>query len=768
MRRASEDRLLRQAREQFKRSEDYEGDFIKSFITDTMFANGDSDNNWQWPDDLWRNRQLAGRATLTINQIRTLNNNILNEMKKNPPGIIVRATGGKASVESAKACSGLMREITRRSRFANIVLRAARFQIDGGVGYWRVLTEWEPGAMHQRLKVASIKNMTSARIDCDAKEPDKSDAKWGFIFEDVLKEWVHKKWPKTRHMPLGSSTFYGDTTMAGWASESHYRMADWYNLEEEADELVLYVDPINNEVDTAFLSQIPNEPLNEGDGRSIRELVLDDPMTQRRKIMRPQMMWRKIIGGAILEETKWAGKYVPIIQVVGDEVEIDGQLDRKGNTRLLKDPQRMVNYWTSSATQSVALQTRTPWLVDLRSIEGFETYYASSNVVDHAFLPYRSRDSQGNELAAPKKIAPPEMSNAYLAGMQFSDRQLMTISGQREMNRDDQNDNLVSGRAIRQRKVNAETSTFGFRDNVDIAVEHTGRVLLDLMPHIYDTERVIRYKEDNGTDKEIRLDPRLPQAYAKRKMPGEENAEQVVFNPLIPAYDVDATAGPDFTTQREYAVEAMSTVVSTNKELWNVIGDLLVQNMDFPGAEEMAERLKRMIPKNLLGEGPDVPTQQLQLENQQLGKLIENYTALLAEANLKLKNKDEQLTIDVENALTKRIKEVGNAIADLKAVGLEGEGKKIIIQAVQEALSMSLPREVKQLENKETPQPDMDGVTPSAIVPAPGNPKPPPIEPPAQRQPTHPNGKIADDGHEYVEHEPGKFARVTPPEEMPQ
>lgn len=756
MRKTSEDRLLRLARKQMERSDNYENAFLKSFTQDLMFANADPDNNWQWPGDLFRNRQLQGRATLTINQVRTLNNNILNEIKQNPPGIVIRATGGEATVQSAKAYSGLAREITRRSRFSNIVTRAARFQIDGGVGYWRVLPEWVPGAMVQRIKVGSIRNMTAARIDCDAKEPDKSDAKWGFVFEDVLKEDVHQKYPKTKTMALGSSTLNTDR-MAGWMTESHYRVAEWYNLEEEADELVQYMD--DDKETTQYLSKIPNDPMEPSQDNplslSIREQLLQDPMTQRRKVMRPQMMWRKIIGNYILEEKKWPGKYVPIIQVVGDEVEVNGTIDRKGNTRLLKDAQRMLNYWTSSATQSVALQTRVPWLVDLRAIEGYETYWASANIIDHAYLPYRSVTSEGAPLEMPKKVSPPEMSNAYTTGMQFSNSQLMTISGQRDNSKEAERDNLQSGRAIRQRKVQSETSTFGFRDNIDIAVEHTGRVIIDMVPYIYDTPRMIRAIMEDNKESEINLNPQSSIAYREQKTEGKENSVEIEFNPNLGNYDVDASSGPNFETQREYAVEAMSTVLSTNAQLWGVIGDLLVKNMDFPGAEEMAERLRRTIPKPILGEGPTPEMEQLQAQNQQLSKLIENFTALLAEKNLELKNKDEKLTIDAENAITKRIKEVGNSVDDLKKVGLGEDAAKLIKQAVTEALGMHLSDDVKKTDVK----PNMDGANAEAAdtVPAPGTPEP------EIRAPLHPSGKIGPDGNEYVEHAPDQFAKVEPP-----
>jgi hypothetical protein len=763
MRKSSQDRLLRLAREQFKRCEDYENPFRKAFTSDVMFANADPDNAWQWPNDLYRNRQLQQRPTLTTNNIRPMNNRIVNEIKMNPPGIIVRPTGGLATKQSAKAWSGMMREITRRSRFTNIVTRAARFQVDGGVGYWRVTHEWEDEkAFVQRIAIKSLKNMLGAYLDPDAKEPDKSDAKFGFIFEDVLRKQAERDYPQIKDMGAYDNTLNANF-LSGWTAETHYRVAEWWNLETVKDEAILYVDPDTGEENTCFLSQIPNKPLSAYNGQSIRDVILADPMTMRREIDRPRMKYRKIIGSTIVDEYDWPGRYVPIIQVVGDEVEVDGKLDRKGNTRNLKDSQRMQNFWNSAATQQVALQSKVPYIVDLRGIEGYETYWASANIVDHAYLPYRSLDSNGQPIEKPQRMASIEMAQGFIVGMQIAERQMMTMGGQRDLSQEADRDNLQSGRAIRERKTAGDEATFHFRDNIDIAVAHTGRVILDMANYVYDTQRQIMTIQEDGEEAAITLDPGSSEPYTEKKKPGEENSVDITFNHRLGSYDVDAFSGPDFSTQRQYAVEAMSTVVAANKELWGVVGDLLVKNMDFPGAEEMAERIRRTIPKEVLGEGPDAQMQALMQQNQQLTQLIENFTALLAEKNLELKNKDEKLTIDAMDAETRRIKELGNAQENFEALGLTKPLQTLIMQTIADALKQAgLPSSVTQSDDEQGKF-NMDGANPdtgdTGITP-PGLPKPTGTTPVPVPQPKHPKGKIAPDGNEYVEHAPGQFAKV--------
>lgn len=759
MRRSSEDRLLNLARKQFKRCGTWENTFLNSYVNDIKFANGDPDNGWQWPDLMMQGRtSTALKPRLTVNQIRYFNNLIVNEIKKSPPGIIVRPERGGATVKSAEVYSNWIRNITRKSRFGDIIGRAARFQVDGGVAYWRVVTQFEDEmAMTQTARIVSVRDMSCVFIDPDAKEPDKSDAKFGFIFEDILKDDAHRQYPELAKAGMRSTSFLKD--LQGWIAEDHYRMAEWFNLEEHKDEVVQMVIEDTGETVTQWLSKIPEE---------LREEILSNPLTERRKGTRKQMRWYKIIGDRIVAERDWPGKYVPIVQVVGDEIVVEGKLDRKGNTRLLKDAQRMDNYWISAATEHVALQGKTPWLADIRALEGYETYWANANTQNPAYLPFKSFDSQGRPITPPQRQQPPEFSNAYLTGMQIATQKLALISGQRQgaegQMQDPGQSDTQSGRAILAKKAMGETSNFNFRDNLAIGVTYTGKILLDILPRITDTERMVKAIAQDGEEQDININPGLGVPMEERNREGEENAKDIFFNPSFGTYDIDAEAGPDYPTQRQYAVEAMGTIVARNNQLWGVIGDLLVKNMDFPGAEEMAERIRRTIPKNILGEGATPEMEQLVAQNQQLTELLENFSSLLAAKNLELKNKDEETTIKAMDAETRRIKELGNAQENFKDAGLSEEVKALIVHTIGQAFETMLPESVRKTDEEQlTKMSNGSGRLQLPPGATPGG------EALPAAQPRHPAGRISPkDGLEYVETSPGKFARVEEPEAPPQ
>ena len=757
MRRSSEQRLLRLAHQQFQRCEDFEGSFLKAYADDIKFANGDPDNGWQWPNQLFLGRRASAKPTLTVNQIRYFNNLIINEIKKTPPGITVRPFQD-TSVKAAQIYGNIIRGVWRRSRGNDIAGRAARSQVDGGVAYWRVLTRYEhPMSRNLTPYVASIKDMMSVFIDPDAKEPDKCDAKFGFVFEDVLKEAVHKQYPKVAERHAYRNTNYLKE-FKGWIGTDYYRVAEWYNLEETPDEIVFMVVKETGEEVAQYLSAIPEE---------LREDILADPLTERRKTMRKNMRWYKIVGDTIVDDRDWPGIYLPLVQVVGDEVVIEGTLDRKGNTRLLKDAQRMDNYWMSGATEHLALQGKTPWLVDLRAIEGFETYYASANIQNHAYLPYKSFDADGQPINKPERATPPEFSQAYLQGMMIAAQKLALISGQRNPGQpeDPGQSDVSSGRAILARKEMGETSNFNFRDNLAIGVSYTGKILLDMIPRVMDTERTVKAVAEDGEEQDIKINPGLQQAILEKKREDEENVMDVEFNPSIGVYDIEAEAGPDWASQRQYAVEALGLLVSRNQELWGMVGDLLVKNMDFPGAEEMAERLRRVVPPNILGEGPTPQVQQLMAQNQHLTQMLENFTGLLAAKNLELKNKDEEITIKAMDAETRRIKEMGNAQENFEDLGLNEEFRALVLQAIDQALATRLPASVRKTDEELAAERQPELPLGSVVAPEIAAPQPQhsPLHPASQ--PRLPAGRIAPDGKEYVEHEPGKFARVEPPEE---
>jgi hypothetical protein len=268
----------------------------------------------------------------------------------------------------------------------------------------------------------------------------------------------------------------------------------------------------------------------------------------------------------------------------------------------------------------------------------------------------------------------------------------------------------VSGIAIDSRKVQGETSTYHFPAALAQGVAHTGRIIVDMVPEVYDTPRSIRISNVDLSQTDVQVDPQAAQAHQETDKPDEENVTEAVWNPKIGRYEVEAEAGPDYATQREWTVDTMGKILGQNKELWSIVGDLFVENMDFPGSEEMAERLRRTMNPAVLGKGPSPNEQKLQQQVEHGQQLMQSLMDTLAKKQKELDDKDEELRIKQEDthiklgdAMTRRIKEVGNAQSNFAAAGLEPDIKAIMGQATVEALKEPLASSLAEPEPEPAP-----------------------------------------------------------------
>jgi len=641
----SEDPVVRDARKEFLYAQKWEMSARKLWLDDLKFAEADSDNGYQWPNDIRRNRDIDERPCLTVNVTRQHNLQIINDAKKNKPSVAVRATGGGASAKSAEAFSSIIKHIEYISRASTAYDTATEFQVKAGLGYLRVATDYaDDQSFNQEIYIRRVPDPLCIFLDPDAKEVDKSDSRFGFIFDDVPKDVFDQKYPK--YKDLGAQAALGADD--DWITTEKVRVAEYFKVEEEDDHLFSIADENLGER-VVLGSKLP---------AAMREELLADPSVRSRVLSRRKVMWYLIIGNKVAEKKEWPSKYIPIVPVIGEETVIDGRMDRKGHTRALKDPQRIYNYWTSSAVEFVALQGKSPWVASAEAIEEYESMWNTANTVNHSVLIYNGMNDAGEPIAPPQRPAPPQMAPAYLTGMQVAGQELMMVSGQYQAQMGEQG-NERSGKAISERQRQGDNSTYHFIDNLATAIRQVGRILLDLIPKIYDTKRVIMILAEDGTESELTIDPSQKQAYVATALETAEAAKGI-FNPSVGTYEVEADVGPGYATQREQAFDAYLQIITQNPGMTQILGDLLLGAADFPMAQEGAARLRRMVPPQALGQGPSPGEAEAQAQIQQITGLLQKTLQELAVARLKLKGKEQMRDIDAYNAETTRMKTLGD------------------------------------------------------------------------------------------------------------
>lgn len=691
--------ILEEAYERFQDASGFESDFRKKYVDDVKFANGDPDNGWQWPDDLIQARSLARRPALTINKTQNHVKLVVNDGRLNRISVKVSPTGKEASFKAAEAQESLIRNIEYRSSANAIYDEARESAVEGGIGYFRVISIYpDPRSFNQELRIMPVQNQMNVFLDPNIKHKNGMDASYGFIIEDVPIRQFERETGFSA--PVGEGPF--DNGMGqDWVQEDFVRVAEYYRIESKEEDLIYYK---SGENEIFFLrSELPRNMRAQfrRDEAAYKEGTLpDDVVIMVRKTEVKKLQWFKIAAHKIIERREYPTQYVPIIRVVGREKIIEGKLDRKGIVRPMKDAQRMYNYNASAEAEASALATKTNWMAPLEAISGNETAWNRSNVENKAVLTYRHKDRDGDPIPPPQRIDPAKSAEAYLHGMEIAGRELEMSSGQGPA----QFGKPVkerSGIAITNTQRTGELITYDFLDNETQSIEYLGMVLLDWIPHCYDVKQVIQIMDKDGTERNVTIDPNAKVPYEEEK---DGDVINIIFNPKMGQYKVRAAAGPSFATQRQESFNAMVQVVTGQPETLNDIGDLMFYNADFPGADEIAERLRRKI-KHLApwllddnAKSPQVMQleQQLQAATVQVQELLQQ----IAAQNNQLKDKNDKNEIDAAkvsneyrrtdidryDARTRRLTAAANTQLDLSRVGEQDAFKRMIVDVLREIM----------------------------------------------------------------------------------
>ena len=697
---ADSDPVMMEAKKRFARCVKWEATAKERFLVDYMFANGDSDNGYQWTQAERDNRFAGERPCLTVNKVRQHNFNIINEARQNKPAIKYMATGNGATFEAAQIWTALARQVEYHSCASDAYDCATNFMVQGGWGYVRLSTEFvDEKSFQQQIKIHRIPDPFKILMDPDAKERDKSDSRFAFIFEDLERDEFDKEYPEYEDLPGRMQLGMGD-----WVTEDRVRTAEYFRKVQTDDVLWEHIEIPRAQPVILFESDMP---------KTLLKKWKDTPLRSRsRAVKREVVEWKFIIGDKVVEENIWPGKFIPIVPFIAEETVIQGQMDRKSHTRALKDPQRIYNYYTSAAVEFGALQTKTPWLAPADAIDGLEAQWNTANKINRSVLTFRAYDDQGQSLPAPVRIQPPISAPLMLEGADLASKEMAMVSGQYDLQMGAPS-NERSGKAINERQRMGDRATYHYIDATAVAIRQVGKIILDTAPRIMDQAQMLSILAEDGQSLEVLIDPGMAAAFqAQLKEDGQ--TVQRIFNPAVGRYDVQADVGPGYATRREETFQAMVLLLTQAPQLAGVIGDLLFRSGDFLYADEAAERLRRMIPPQALGQGPSQAEQMLQQQVQQLKQLLSKTMEEYAGSRLKLKGKDEMRDIDIYKAFTERLKVLndgqmdahGHALAvtqllhDIQTENLEGTEETVREdegQPKKEPQQMSFPFEAPPL-----------------------------------------------------------------------
>jgi len=651
-------------------------------MDDVKFAAGSPDNHWQWPADVLQTRgavqgqTINARPCITINKLPQHIKQVTNEQRQNRPSGKVIPASDDANEDIAEIFDGIIRHIEYISDADVAYDTACENQVTQGEGYFRILTKYcDDASFDQDIFIGRVRNSFSAYLDPLIQDPCGADAEWGFVTEDILKEEFEVKYPNAKPLSSLQQQGVGDQNLSQWISEATVRIADYYYVTHERVTLNLY--PGNRSV-------IAGSP----EDKQAQIMGLKPIKSRQVDVRRIKAL--KINGYEVLESSDWAGKYIPIIRVVGNEVEVEGRLYLSGIVRNAKDAQRMYNYWVSQEAEMLALAPKAPFIGYGGQFEGYENQWKTANTQNWPYLEVNPdvTDGQGSVLPLPQRSQPPMASSGLLQAKAGASDDIKSTTGQYDSSLG-QTSNERSGKAILAREHQSDTGTYHYVDNLARAIRYGTRQIVDLIPKIYDTQRVARIIGIDGKVDKAEVNPQQPQAV--NKIVDEQGITiRKIYNLGVGKYDVRVTTGPSYVTKRQETLEAMSRLLQGNPELWKVAGDLFIKNMDWPGAEEMAARFAKTIdPKLLQGDDQSPEMQAAQQQMQAMAQELDQLHGMLKNVQQSyeaktLENDHFKADIQAFDAETKRLTALAGAAA---STPVSPDLQAVVAQYVREILA---------------------------------------------------------------------------------
>lgn len=555
----------------------------------------------QWSAELVQQRTLQQRPTLTINTLPQFIDQVVGDFRQNRMSIHVSSrdafdtpvTGDSAGdgkpprqLSMAEVFEGMIRHIEYRSNAQAHYTRSFQHAVDGAIGWLRVVTKWEMGkSFDQEAFITSVRNRWSVLMDGAAEEPDLSDANYGFVFSFLPEKEFERQYPKGRKGAITSAA------LSRWYPDGQVAVAEYFRREPVERELVMTANGemfFDDEVDVAQMEE-------------------QGVIRARRKFKSSKVIWCKITAHSLLEgPVEWPGSTIPLVPVFGKSFDLEDGPEYRGLTRPAHDAKRMHNYWTSAATETVALAPKAPWLLTPAMIAGHESMWENSNSQNQPYLLWNPDDEVGGQ--GPSRPAPPTPAVADLNLMLTMTDQVKQTVGMYNASVGEQS-NETSGKAIMARQREGDVGAFAFNDNMNFAIQRVGKILLEIIPRVYDTERRVSLRSEDGDTDLMTIN----------KVVGTETGEEVVVNDLTRGtYDLVVTSGPSYTTQRQEAAEALIELLRAVPSIAPYVLDKAVRMQDWPNAQAIADRLRFIVPRHALDEQEqaDVPEPQPTPEQQ--------------------------------------------------------------------------------------------------------------------------------------------------------
>lgn len=570
-----QDDIITIAKKRFIQSSDAESKNRKRFVESIKFI----DTGEQWDAGVKKEREADGRPCMVINKVQLSVRQITNDARQTRPSIIARPVDSEGDPELVEILNGLIKDIENTSDAQSAYNNGIECAAKGGWGYWRILTEYN--MFEKEIRIKRIVNPCSVYDDPRAREANRSDRMWLFITDNISKDEFDQSYPNVK--VEGWDTGDGESGEE-WIGDETVRIAEYYFKKKVKKTIALIATPMPDEtIQTDTIELIDDIPVIEYGGESIIETEQGRAVIQKiREVEVDEVWWCKIGGNDFIEKpVKQSGKHIPVVYCAGDETWVEGEPIIKSAAFHALDAARMYNWARSNSVETLSLAPKQPYIGTPNMFDGFEKDWDEANRkpkmrlmanFDNGQLPQRQQFSVRD-------------SGALAEAMQAAD-DIKSCMGLHNASLGAQG-NETSGRAITARQKEGDNATYHFHDNQANAIKFTGKIILDLIPYVYDTERVIRITNEDDTIAWADINKTVVD-------PSSKTGTSKLHDLTVARYDVVIDSGQNYLTKRLETVDMMSQFLSTAPKATPVLLPRIARALDWPDSGAISEELKQV------------------------------------------------------------------------------------------------------------------------------------------------------------------------------
>lgn len=559
-------KIIETALKRYHQAEEADAEFRREFVKDLEFISDD-----QWDSIARQQRTESSRPCFTVDRINPSLRQIVNEERQNRPAILVRPAGSDATEEVAKVIAGIIRHIEQDSSAEAAYDTAGWYAAAGGVGYLRIRSEYESmDSFDQKLVIEAVADPMTVMFDPASTAVDGSDANWAFIVDRISKDEFKARYPDADE----PQDDWQDSLVEDpdWVDEDSLMIAEYFYKDHETVKIYQVQDMVTGEI--AVTREAPPKDVQDA---GLARVI------QTRTTTIPAIRWCLMTSTRILESSVFAGDSIPVVPVYGESYFVNGRRFKCGAVRRAKDAQKILNYTTSNQVEIIDLNAKAPFIGAAGQFDTFEDNWRDANRKNFGYLEYNPVDVNGNPAGPPQRNAFEAPIQSVQATKMMAVEDIKAVFGIFDASLGAAG-NETSGVAILARKEQSGVSNYHYYDNLVRSVQRLGKILVGAIPVYYDTPRQVRIIKPNDEQEFVAIN---------------QITEAGMIDLNLGRYDVVVKTGPSYSTRREEMVSKGLELIGAYPNAAPLIADLVAQQMDFEGAQQIARRLRAAVPAEI-------------------------------------------------------------------------------------------------------------------------------------------------------------------------